>query len=917
MRKPGVIRCVRKVILALAVVAMVAPTVAARAAEPLSLAGDWHFRRDDRQVGERAEWFALPLVGEQTIKLPGTMDDAKLGKPNSQPPSLAGLYRQKTYEGVAWYERQIVVPEAWRGKRITLFLERARWTTRAWLDGKPIGGLQDSLIAPHVHVLGTDVSPGTHRLTLCVDNRRKIDLGVFVSALYGGVDGNLNGVVGSLELRASDPIWLDNVQVYPDLQKKSVRIKAVIGNATGRIGQGQLTAVIKPVSAGQHDSPAGQLQQSISWSEAGGTVQCNVPLADNLRLWDEFSPNLYRLTLSLDGQQSRDEKQVDFGLRAFASRGTQFTMNGRPLFLRGTLECHIFPKTGYPPCDVEWWRRICRLIKSYGLNYLRFHSWCPPEAAFAAADIEGVIIQAEAPQANVEAGKDAARDAFTEAELLRIIRTYGNHPSFCLLTLGNEYGGSDAVLSRWVEMLIREDPRQLYSSASAAQLTANRQFTEGVFGRGVHGPGTAHDAAAAIASEDRPPIGHEIGQWLIFPDFAEIKKYDGVFEARNFELIRDDLKAHGMLDQAHDFFRANGFLSTLLYKEEIELLLRTRGYAGFSLLDLHDYPSQGTALVGLLDAFWDSKGFVTPAAHRRYCGPVVPLLRMKKREFSADEAFSATVDLANFGPSNLKAAQPQWRIADQQGREIAAGAFAAGDFATGRLTRVGAFSSSLVKAAAPCKLKVTVSLPGTDCANDWDIWVYPTGPAPQPPKDVVVATAWNAETKAALAAGKNVLLLAGEKTGQSLPGSFLPVFWSPVWFPSQVPNTSGMLCDPKHPLFAAFPTEFHTNWQWYDLLNRSRAMNLDGTPHGFHPVVQIIDNFARNHKLAAVFETRVGQGRLLVCTIDVSSDMANRPAARQFARSLYAYMASDAFKPAEDLGVAVLDKLLTDAAAQH
>jgi hypothetical protein len=917
MRKSGVLRSVRKVTLALAAAAMVVPSLAARAAESLSLAGDWYFRRDDRQIGERAEWFASLLVGEQTIKLPGTMDDAKLGRPNSLPPSLAGLYRRNTYQGMAWYERQIIVPEAWRGKRIDLFLERARWTTRAWLDGKPFGGPQDSLIAPHVHVLGTNVSPGTHRLTLCVDNTRKIDLGIFVSALYGGVDGNLNGVIGRIELRASDPVWIDDVQVYPDVRKKSVRIKAAIGNATGRTGQGQLTAIIKPVAAGQHDSPAGQLRQSIAWSETGSTVECNVPLGDNIRLWDEFSPNLYRLTLSLDSQQSRDQKQIDFGVRDFASRGTQFTMNGRPLFLRGTLECHVFPKTGYPPCDVEWWRRICRLIKSYGLNYLRFHSWCPPEAAFAAADVEGVIIQAEAPQANVEAGKDAARDAFTEVELLRIIRTYGNHPSFCLLTLGNEYGGNDAVLSHWVEMLIREDPRRLYSSASAAQVTANRQFTEDVFGRGVHGPGTAHDAGAAIAKEDRPPVGHEIGQWLIFPDFAEIKKYDGVFEARNFELIRNDLKARGMLDQAHNFFRASGFLSALLYKEEIELLLRTRGYAGFSLLDLHDYPSQGTALVGLLDAFWDSKGFVTPVVHRRYCGPIVPLLRMKKREFTADETFTAAVDLANFGPSDLKAVRPQWRIVDQQGREMAAGEFAASDFPTGRMSRVGEFSTPLTKAAAPCKLKVSVALPGGDCANDWDIWVYPSGRAPQPPEDVVVATAWNAETKAALAAGKKVLLLAGENTGNSLPGSFLSVFWSPVWFPSQVPNTSGMLCNPKHPLFVAFPTEFHANWQWYDLLNHSRAMILDGTPRGFHPVVQIIDNFARNHKLGAVFETRIGQGRLLVCTIDISNDLENRPAARQFARSLYAYLASDAFKPAEDLSVVALDKLLANTASQH
>jgi hypothetical protein len=883
----------------------------ATAADVQSLAGKWEFRRDDRRTGERVEWFASNLDGGQTIDLPGTMDAAKLGTSNPEQPSLAGLYRPNTYEGVAWYERQIDVPDSWRGKRLTLFLERARWVTRAWLDGKPLGEPQDSLIAPHVHDLGMNVSPGRHRLTLCVDNTRKIELGTFVSALYGGVNGNLNGVVGKIELRATDAVWIDDVQVYPDIGKNSIRIKMRIGNATGRSGSGTILALIQDQGAKQPSDPVGKSQREVQWTKTGGAIEFEVAFAGKPKLWDEFSPNLYSLTLALHADASRDERRVDLGMRHFAARGTQFTMNGRPLHLRGTLECQVFPKTGYPPCDVEWWREICRLVKSYGLNFLRFHSWCPPEAAFAAADLEGIMIQAEAPQANVDAGQDHVRDTFTEAELLRMIRTYGNHPSFCLMTLGNEYGGKDALLSRWVEMLIKEDPRHLYSSASCAQRTANRQFTEDVFGRGIHGPGTRHDVRAAAAGEDRPSIGHEIGQWVVFPNFDEIKNYDGVFEAKNFELIREDMRSRGMLDQAPDFFRATGFLSALLYKEEIELLLRTPGFGGFSLLDLHDYPSQGTALVGLLDPFWQSKGFVTPAEHKRYCGPVVPLLRIDKRTFTADETLAGSVEMANFGPADLKAVALRWRIADTRNHEVAAGTLQARDAPTGRLTSLGTFTAPLSGASAPCKFKIALSLPGTNISNDWDVWVYPSGPSPQPPNGVLVANAWDSQAKAALAVGKKVLLLMQKKSKNSLPGSFLPVFWSPVWFPNQIPNTSGMLCDPKHPLFSLFPTEFYTNWQWYDPLNGSRVLILDDTPAHYRPLVQVIDNFARNHKLGAVFETRVGSGRLLVCAIDVSSNLEKRPAAKQFARSLYAYLDSDAFNPTAELGAALLDDILT------
>jgi hypothetical protein len=365
-----------------------------------------------------------------------------------------------------------------------------------------------------------------------------------------------------------------------------------------------------------------------------------------------------------------------------------------------------------------------------------------------------------------------------------------------------------------------------------------------------------------------------------------------------------------MLDQSPQFFQSTGRLATLLYKEEIELLLRTPGLAGFSLLDLHDYPAQGTAVVGLLDPFWDSKGFVAPEEHKRYCGPVVPLLRIDKRTYTVDETIAAAVDVANFGPVDLKAAKPQWKIADPHGRTIAADALPVQDVPTGKLTSLGQFTAPLAKSPSPCKLNITVSLAGTDFSNHWDIWVYPTGPAPQPPNDVLVARAWDAKTKAALSAGKKVLLLTGNKSRNSLPGSFLPVFWSPVWFPTQIPNTSGMLCDPMHPLFAHFPTEFHTNWQWYDVLNHSRALILDDTPATFRPLVQVIDNFARNHKLGSVFETRVGPGRLLVCAIDVSPEAQRQPAVRQFVKSLYAYLDSDAFTPSDELSATVLDNLL-------
>ena len=878
--------------------------------EPISLAGQWRVTLDPNKEGVEKQFFNRELP--EQISLPGSTDEAKLGTPNPNKPTLDGLYRLYLYEGPAWFQRDIQIPVTWQGKQISLFLERTHWDTTVWVDDKLVG-TQDSLIAPHVYDLGTNLAAGRHRLTICVDNTRKIDLGRFVSINYAGTQTNWNGLIGRLELRAKDPVSVADVEVYPDVDRKTAKVSVVITNVTGRSASGKLVLRASgPPEAGK--APARKV--NFTAAESRTVVTTRLPMGKNVLLWDEFSPALYDLTVSMTARSATerfaDQQTVTFGMRKFATRGTQFTMNGRPVFLRGTLECAIFPLTGYPPTDVPSWQRIYRILKSYGLNFIRFHSWCPPDAAFTAADIEGVMVQAEGPQANVPAGVDKQRDAFMEQELLRMIRTYGNHPSFCLMTLGNEYGGSDAALSHWVDMLIKEDPRHLYSSASSAQVTANRQFTERGQPRGVQGPGTDADFREAIAKEDRPLIGHEIGQWTFYPNFDETKKYTGVLAAKNFDLVRDDLAAKHLLDLAPRFVQATGRHAALLYKEEIEILLRTPGHAGFSLLDLHDYPGQGTALIGVLDPFWDSKGFVAPETHRQYCGPTVPLLRMKKRTFTTEETFAAEAEIAHFGPQDIRNAQPVWSIHDEEGREVASGSLPALSVPIGNLTPLGRFSASLAKAPAPAELTVTVELAGTAFANDWDIWVYPASAPAIAPADVVIARRWDDATKAALANGKKVILFPEVlNPSQSLPGRFLPVFWSPIWFPEQQPNTMGILCDPKHPALAQFPTEFYSNWQWYDLLQNSRTVNLNDTSASFRPIVEVIDNFARNNKLGNLFEARVGGGSLLVCTIDLPRLAEKEAAAEQLLRSLYAYAGSGSFHPSEELETTLLDKLFS------
>jgi len=356
-----------------------------------------------------------------------------------------------------------------------------------------------------------------------------------------------------------------------------------------------------------------------------------------------------------------------------------------------------------------------------------------------------------------------------------------------------------------------------------------------------------------------------------------------------------------------------GKLQTLLYKEDIEASLRTPGFGGFQLLDLHDFPGQGTALVGVLDPFWEEKGYVTPADYHRFCCETVPLLRMKKCVYTSDETFTATVEIAHFGPAPIKKAQPVWTVAYPDGRKLAEGSLPERDLPLGNGTALGTIEQPLAGAAAPTQLIVTVSLKGTPYSNHWDIWVYPTKLETAPPTDVLVVESLDKKTEEALAAGKRVLLLAPPATIRSdVPPGFSVIFWNTAWTGRQPPHTLGLLCNPEHPALAKLPTEFHSNWQWWDLVSKSRAMILDDFPTEFRPIIQVIDDWTTNRKLGLVFEVKTGGGRLLVCSIDLRSNLENRPVARQMLRSLLDYAHGDAFAPRQDVGIDVVRNLLKD-----
>ncbi len=955
------------IMLLFAIAVALSPNASA-AENRLDLAGVWQVTLDGDDRGLDERWFAATLHGDDEAELPGALRESELGaRPSSETQWIGGIkedewskaryapYRSddnfkmpfwlqpnRHYVGPAWFQRSVNVPEDWRGQRITLRLERPHWHTTLWIDDQPIGAC-DSLSTPHVYDVTDAVMPGRHRVTIRVDNSlAPLNVGPNAHSVSDHTQSAWNGIVGRMELCASPPVWLEDIQVYPDIEKKAARIAVQIGNRTGEDVSATLALRVHPLPVTVPQAlPAGTAETGDLPDVARATRRIEVPagegqqtidvtLGQAVLLWDEFVPHRYVLAATLESTHGKDRRAETFGMRNVTTRGTQIVVNSRPVSLRGTLECCIFPLTGYPPTDVESWKRVIRVCQSYGLNHMRFHSWCPPEAAFEAADELGFYFQVECstwPNQGASIGVGGPIDEWLYREADRIVAEYGNHPSFLLLASGNEPSGPGRgakFLGPWVKHYREKDTRRLVTSASGWPLIRESSYhvapqprIQG-WGQGLRSrinaqaPETLTDYRDFVAQyPDQPVVSHEIGQWCVYPNFDEMPKYAGSLQPRNFEVFRDFLTSAGMLDQAADFLMASGKLQTLCYKEEIESALRTPGFGGFQLLDLHDFPGQGTALVGVVDPFWDPKPYVAPKEVTRFCSATVLLARLSKRVFTTDETLTAALEISHFGPTDLANAVIVWSVSDDQGQQIASDRFTVEIVRTGQLSPLREISVPMIDVRSPCKLKLSVRIEGTAAENDWEVWSYPAEVPTAAPDNVRIARFLDDEAVRVLGEGGNVLLLVEPnriKTDVAL--GFSSVFWNTAWTGGQAPHTLGILCDAQHPALALFPTEYHSNWQWWELVHSAATMEMDQLPAELRPLVQVVPDWFAPQRLGLAFEARVAGGKLLVCSMDLSNDLDRRPVARQMRHSLLDYMTGGDFRPKCTLDVSQVQALL-------
>lgn len=900
----------------------------------LSLAGEWNVTLGDAKEVKHA-------------MLPGTIDTNHLGFAPSDTTETTHLTRLYAYKGKATYSRTIEIPKQWKKAAVELFLERTK-PTWVYVDGNLVDSC-NFISTPQRYIL-PKLKTGKHQLDIVVDNSRGVPEQVYGSshAYTEDTQTNWNGIIGEISL-------------------KQVELKA---------GQKLKSGMV----------------QSESRQYSGKVLPC---------------------------------------FRDFRIEGAHFYADGHPVFLRGKHDAAVWPLTGHVDMTVEGWMKYLGICRAYGINHVRFHSWCPPEAAFVAADSLGIYLQPELPFWGSFDDKDEKLMAFLHQEGENILREYGHHPSFRMMALGNELWGSIDKMKEFVDDFREIAPDKYYTFGSNYYLgyqgvkegmdyfTTCRIGGEGWGKYNTHTRGSFSFADAydgGIINHFRPNttmnfdeacdkwaspqpwqrqdveqtsykraagipiISHETGQFQTYPDFREIKKYTGVLYPYNFEIFCRRLAAAGMLSQADDFHKASGLWSVKLYKADIEMDLRTKNMAGFQLLDIQDYPGQGSAFVGILDAFMESKGITTANEWHQWCSSVVPLLVTDRFCYDENEMMNAKVQIANYGGESLKGKKLVWKL------DYALDENFGDDAAPNTGANIDRFNqpSPLAQGEIPIttdeeglidigeihhKMKVMadgfndgngtcldVKIPSRKVIltldidygrydarrhrNTYDLWIYTTEKSLDIYKKGVVITSdltdevakklekgakvlWLPTTSKNFVASADTISQAGNATPYTVGGLFQTDYWNYRMFKTICennkktvsPGTLGILTNPKHPIFCDFPTEMHTNWQWFPVIKESHPLVLDNFAKGVKPIVQVIDNIERNHKLGLVMEWKVGAGKLLVCMSDLEK-VSEYPEGRAFYESVLSYMRSPEFAPQSEITIANLRKKLKEEPRQ-
>ena len=874
----------------------------------INLEGTWELG-----LGKKEEAFI-----NQKVYLPGTLDEQGKnieGVPKSKPGETMYLTPEYHYEGYAVYERDFEI--SFRANETVLFfMERTR-AAKVWVNNQFIG--QDNLLTVSQEFDITQaVIQGKNRITVEVENLfeqmpAKPVIGSHMATAH--TQTNWNGIVGKIGIRILPEISMDTIRIYPDIEKKSIRINVnMIQNTCILQSVCWEVCVCKGVDKKiRMVIPPGKTKVVLEY-ELGGDYQT----------WDEFRPDMYEVNILLHTNIGSQKRTLNIGMRNFqvSADSRHFMINGKVIFIRSEANCAVFPKTGYAPMKQEEWEHLFKVYKSYGINYVRFHSWCPPDAAFCAADRLGIYMQPELCEWTFETFDSDDDYAYYTREALSIDRAYGNHPSYVALTWGNELRSHKrermSELCRYMRQIA---PDRLYAEGSNVWYGEEGVNTDcdfvmaqgnykakwrGAYA-GNHGfinecpPNTLSDYNEDLKDIPIPVISFEVGQFQVYPDYDEIDKYTGNLRPNNLRIFKKSLENSGLAGYDAKFQEATGQLSQLCYREEIEAALRTDKLAGISLLGIQDFSGQGTALVGMINAFGEPKKFSNPAKFKQFFNCVVPLLKLEKRTFRQREKIQAEIVIANYGAGSLD--KPVLIcVTDSDGHDVFDEVISSPMVGQGRVESIGNLCFIPEKESDNSyKLTIMILVEETEYANEYELWVYPNVDNNESDKECIVRVL-DDNVRKRLGQGEKLIYFP-ELTQAGIPGSvkssFMSDFWCWIMFKKwDQHGTMGMLIEAEHKLFEKMQVDEYTNYPWWHLLKNSRSVILDGL--GIQPVIRMVDNIHRNHSMGLLFEVNCGNGSLLICSLNIL-DKLKQPEAAWMLHCMLNYVTSGKMNPSAEI----------------
>lgn len=906
---------------------------------------------DKYMVGMKDKYYLYQF--SDRITLPTTTSEAKKGIRNDDR-NTHYLTDPYLFEGFAWYSRYIMNPLQNAEEGLELVLERTR-ISHLWIDDRYVGSY-DSLCTSHHYDITAYMTAATHKVTILIDNVNYPTKGGHMTSQ--DTQTNWNGITGEISLVVYHKNHLSDVKIYPDIDTKSIIVKARLK------GDHNVTIFATVIDEGQ------PLHMNSYYPVAGEEQTLIYQLGDHAELWSEHHPKLYTLQLEVRSTyQVFDIYTCDFGLREFKGKSNHFTINRMRTFLRGKHEAMIFPMTGYAPTGVSEWLKVLQTSKEYGINHYRFHTCCPPKAAFIAADMLGIYMEPELPfWGTVTKPGDENHDELMQQYLIqegfRILKEFGNHPSFVMMSLGNELWGDQATLNRILQSYKLYDSRHLFTQGSnnfqfspcildEEDFYCGVRFSRDRLFRGSYAmcdspqghiqtmrPGTEHNYDQFIrpmklcnGSDNKvgsvaiqygtgvktvqlteqnelipkiPVVSHEIGQYCMFPNFKEIGKYKGVLQPENLKIFKERVAKTGLLHKAGDYFKASGSFAAMCYKEELETALRSRELAGFQILDIQDFTGQGTALVGILDAFMENKGIISSNEWRSFCSDAVLLAEFPRYTYNAGEVFHAGIKLAYYRPEPMNDVKVHVQMYEDLDL-VYEKHWTVSKVPIG-ISSLGEVNTILKGEDEPKKLTLMIKLEEYEIKNQYSLWVYPKL-RPSAGYGQLLVTSDLMKACIGLQEGKNVLFMpACDHNPNSIEGTYCTDFWNYTMFRSiseymgkaEPIGTLGLSIDYKHPALSLFPSEAYTTPQWWDIIANSRSTILDSIE--IEPIVQTIDNVERNHILGLVFELRVMNGNLLVCNSELKG-MEYNEVQKWFFHSLASYASSEEFRPEQEISM--------------